>query len=253
MTAGVVIFAWFAMPRPRQAVVMAIMLSTFTPLTRFVLSSVAEVFFMSLILIYAGLFLAYKREHKEGYIHVLLYLTIFLTIMRAYYCLLILLLWINISAKILNGGAFRTVLMQDGVTAGSSALGEQTKGAVFNLFALLSVMAFSFFVRAGTDYDRMVPFGQEALRQEIRELGEILERIMDWINHCSQDYVMEHFDNIRSRYIAVVPGGIVERKLEESGAAFFWLEMIRFPYGIEAGCNETNAKTPFIIFKIKHL
>ena len=100
MTAGVVIFAWFAMPRPRQAVVMAIMLSTFTPLTRFVLSSVAEVFFMSLILIYAGLFLAYKREHKEGYIHVLLYLTIFLTIMRAYYCLLILLLWINISAKI---------------------------------------------------------------------------------------------------------------------------------------------------------
>lgn len=129
--------------------------------------------------------------------------------------------------------------------------------AVLKVF-LTSAMVFFFFVRAGTAYDRMVPFENETLRQEIRELGESLSQRMElsdglswentviwlaydmvdgeyvaeqWqqlyalpagfgINHCSQDYVMEHFDSISSRYIAAVPGGDVERKLEESGAVF---------------------------------
>lgn len=123
---------------------------------------------------------------------------------------------------------------------------------------LVLTMVFFFFVREGTGYDRMVPFGEEALRQEIKELEEILDQRMElskelswdntviwlaydmvdgesvaeqWqqlyalpagfgINHCSQDYVMEHFDSIRSRYIAAIPGGDVEKKLEESGAVF---------------------------------
>ena len=40
------------------------------------------------------------------------------------------------------------------------------------------------------------------------------------INHCSQDYVTDHFSSIRSRYIAAIPGGEVEKKLEDSGALF---------------------------------
>lgn len=169
MTIGFVIFAWFAAPRPWQAAVVAIMLSAFTPLTRFILSSVAETFFMSMILSYAGLFLAYKREQKKWYIHVLLYLAIFLTIIRPYYCLLILLLWLNISEKnaklrcsficsavvglggywlmkywfsapyLYNsiGGGGMEALRQEGVAAGISALAEQTQEAFSSLFLLL--------------------------------------------------------------------------------------------------------------------
>ena len=38
------------------------------------------------------------------------------------------------------------------------------------------------------------------------------------INFCTQEYVMEHFDTLSSRYLAVLPGGEVEARLQESGA-----------------------------------
>ena len=119
-------------------------------------------------------------------------------------------------------------------------------------------MAFFFLIRPGVDYDRSVPFEEETLKLEIDELTEILESRMklsdglswdntviwlaydivdgeivteQWqqlyalpagfgINYCSQTYVMEHFNDIRSRYIAAVPGGEVEEKLMERGAMF---------------------------------
>lgn len=38
------------------------------------------------------------------------------------------------------------------------------------------------------------------------------------INHCSQTYVMEHFDELRSGYIAALPGGQVEERLLQADA-----------------------------------
>ena len=38
------------------------------------------------------------------------------------------------------------------------------------------------------------------------------------INFCTQEYVMEHFDTLSCRYLAVLPGGEVEARLQESGA-----------------------------------
>lgn len=128
-------------------------------------------------------------------------------------------------------------------------------GAALKVFLTVS-MAFLFLVRQGTDYDRKVPFGEEALRREIEGMSAALEDKMElseglswdntviwlaydmvdgeivseqWqqlyalpagfgINHCSQAYVMECFEELHSRYIAAVPGGEVEKRLEETGA-----------------------------------
>lgn len=386
VTVGLAVFVWLAAPNRRQALSIAVMITVFTPFARFILSSVAEAFLLSIVLVYAGLFCAYRRERKPPYFHALLCLAVFLTIIRPYFCLFILLSEIGLSGKGLRrrfrsacgavlglmgywvmkywfsapylfhhiGGGFLETLQQEGVAAGFRALVVQTRDSLINLInllkdalrygrqggclyglfgclgvcfllillrerrrgrtehvrlaagmvliyilmmaaivyvynihngdrhllsfillgilflgiysgewmgvilrALLTVtMVFFFFVRPGTDYDRMIPFKEETLQQEVSRLEEQLADSMElseglswnntviwlaydmvdgeyvseqWqllyalpagfgINHCSQDYVLNNFDSIRSRYIAAVPGGEVEKRLTESGA-----------------------------------
>lgn len=394
--AGMAVFAWLAAPNCRQAAAAAVMVSVFSPFTRFILSGVGEAFFLSMTLLYTGLFCAYRREKKAGYMRGMLCLGIFLTLIRPYYFLLILLAGFCLTVKgegwriksvcgtglgllgyglmkylfsapyLFNsiGGGFLDTLRQEGPAAGARAFVTQTCGAAadlftllkdalrygrqggclycvfgllgvcfllilwlerlsensdslgkgqkedtrlaagmvcvfalmmaaivymynihngdrhlltFNLFGILflgmysrgkagavlktlltAAMIFFFFIRPGTAYDRMVPFEEESLRQEIMKLEEQLADNMElseglswdktviwlsydqvdgenvsaqWqqlyalpagfgINHCSQDYVTDHFSSIRSRYIAAIPGGEVEKKLEDSGALF---------------------------------
>lgn len=393
--AGMAVFAWLAAPSCRQAAAVAVMVSVFTPFTRFILSGVGEAFLLSMMLFYAGMFCAYRREKRAGYIRGMLCLGIFLTLIRPYYFLLILLAGFCLTVKgegwrvksvcgtglgLLGyglmkylfsapylfhhiGGGFLDTLRQEGVAAGTRAFVTQTGGAVSDLFTLLkdalrygrqggclygvfgllgvsfllilwlerlsensdslgkgqkedtrpaagmtcvfallmaaivymynihngdrhllafnllgilflgmysrgkagaalktlltAAMIFFFFIRQGTAYDRMVPFGEDTLRQEIMKLEEQLADSMElseglswdntviwlsydvvdgetiseqWqqlyalpagfgINHCSYDYVMENFDGIQSRYIAAIPGGQVEKRLKESNAA----------------------------------
>lgn len=384
--AAMAVFAWLAAPDWRKAAAAAVMVSAFTPFTRFILSGVGEAFFIGFTLIYAGLFCAYRREEKAGYLWGMLCLGIFLTIIRPYYFLLILLAGFCAAGKgagwkikavcgaalgllgywLMNywfsapysfrsiGGGFLDVLRLEGPAAGMRAFFTQTGeavqdmlgllkdalrygrqgGCLYGVFGLLAVsfllmllsahgkgrkedtrlaagmvcvsalmmaavvymynihngdrhlltfnllgilflgmyfrgktgaalkvlltaaMVFFFLVRPGTAYDRAVPFGEEALKAEITELEEQLAGRMElaegiswdntviwlsydrvdgeivseqWqqlyalpagfgINHCSQDYVLNNFDGIRSRYIAAIPDGEVEKKLEGSGA-----------------------------------
>ncbi len=384
--AGMAVFAWLAAPDCRKAAAAAVMVSVFTPFTRFILSGVGEAFFLQFTLIYAGLFCAYRREKKSGYLWGMLCLGTFLTIIRPYYFLLILLAgfcaagkgagwkiksvcgaalgllgywllkyWFSAPYSFHSiGGGFLDVLRQKGAAAGMRAFIAQTGGAARDVFQLLkdafrfgrqggclygvfgllavsflvmlwrehgkgreedtrlaagmvcvsalmmaavvymynihngdrhlltfillgilflgmysrgkagaalkalltAVMIFFFLARPGTAYDRMVPFGEEAIEAEINNLAEQLAGRMElsegpswnntviwlsydmvdgeavseqWqqlyalpagfgINHCSQDYVLNNFDGIRSRYIAAIPGGDVEKRLEESRA-----------------------------------
>ncbi|MBD5551383.1 MAG: hypothetical protein HDQ96_09415 [Lachnospiraceae bacterium] len=387
-TVGMVVFAWLARPKRGQALSVLVLVSVLTPFPRFILSSVAEAFLMSMILVYMGLSYAYAREKKNRYFNLILCLTTFLTIMRPYFCLLT--LWTGLSFSKRNireclkpvgsaglglagyylmnywlsapylfqhiAGGFIEVMRQEGMVEGIRAFNTQTWEAILSLFQLLKgalryglqggclygvfgllgvtfllimwqehrkghregvrqaagiafvftimmaavvymynihngdrhlltfillgilflgmysdgklsvglkifltmVMAFFFLIRPGVDYDRSVPFEEETLKLEIDELTEILESRMklsdglswdntviwlaydivdgeivteQWqqlyalpagfgINYCSQTYVMEHFNDIRSRYIAAVPGGEVEEKLMERGAMF---------------------------------
>lgn len=394
--AGMAVFAWLAAPSCRQAAAVAVMVSVFSPFTRFILSGVGEAFLLTMTLFYAGMLCAYRREKKAGYIRGMLWLGIFLTLIRPYYFLLILLAgfclagkgtggriksWRLISWRVISmcgaglgllgyglmkylfsapylfhhiGGGFLDTLRQEGLAAGARAFAAQTGGAVSDLAALLkdafrygrqggclygvfgllgvcfllllwlergqerkedrrltagmvcmfvlmmcaivyvynihngdrhlltfsllgllflgmyargkagavmkalltAVMIFFFFVRPGTAYDRMVPFAEENLRQEMMKLEEQLAERMElsaglswdntviwlsydlvegestaeqWqllyalpagfgINYCTYDYVMENFDGIRSRYMAAIPGGEVEKRLQESNA-----------------------------------
>lgn len=384
--AGMAAFAWLAAPDVRRAAVAAVMVSAFTPFTRFILSGVGEAFVLSMTLLYAGLFCAYRREKSPGYVYGMLCLGIFLTIIRPYYFLLVLLAgfgpgerdaarkikavcgaglgllgyWLMkywFSAPYLFqhiGGGFLEVLRQEGAAAGLRALTVQTGEAVRDLFQLLkdafrygrqggclygvfgllgvsflvilwrehgkkqedarlaagmacvfalmmaavvymynihngdrhllafillgllflgmysrgkwgaalkalltAAMIFFFLLRPGTAYDRAVPFRDETLRQEIDQLAEQLAARMElseglswnntviwlsydmvagesvaeqWqqlyalpagfgINYCSRDYVLDNYEDLHSRYVAAIPGGEVEKKLEESGAA----------------------------------
>lgn len=385
---GLMIFAWLAVPDRGQSLVILAMAAVFTPFTRFILSSVAEAFLLSATLVYMGLFYAYGRGRKAGYLNGMLCLAVVLAMMRPYFCLLALLAmcassergvrgwlksaggavlglagyylmhyWLSAPYLFQNiGGGFLEALRQEGVAAGLKAFGAQTREAVYNLLGLLkdalrygrqggclygvfglfgvsfllilgrergkgrgeiarraagmaliyvfmmaaivymynihngdrhlltfillgvlflgmysgermgaalkifltAAMAFFFLVRPGTDYDRGVPFGEETLRREIQGLSAALEEKMElsegafwentviwmsydmvdgevvaeqWqqlyalpagfgINLCSQTYVMEHFEELHSRYIAAVPGGEAEERLAEEGAVF---------------------------------
>lgn len=56
--------------------------------------------------------------------------------------------------------------------------------------------------------------------ETVAELWGLLYMIPEGfgINHCSQTYVMEHFDELRSGYIAALPGGQVEERLLQADA-----------------------------------
>lgn len=383
---GIMAFAWLAQPDFRQTCSIALLVGLFTPFTRFVLSSVVEYLFLSVIFVYAGLFFAYARNERKCYLNGMLILSVFLTILRPYYLSLVLLpvflfqsrgsRWklkflgggllgmagyflskYCLSAEYLFieiGGGFLGVLKQEGIAVGIRAFGTQTLDAADSLIRLLkdavrygneggcfygvfgilgvfflliamrewkgqclekargavgmagvyvflmaaivymydihngdrhlmafillgllflgmysgrkmgivlkvfisAVLIFFYFIKPGTDYERQVPFTDDKLKREIVELKEELEEKMalseklswnntviwlaydivdeeivaeQWqqlyalpagfgINHCSQNYVMDNFDNINSRYIAAIPGGEIEKKLEEGGA-----------------------------------
>lgn len=125
------------------------------------------------------------------------------------------------------------------------------------LQAAAALAAGYFFIgKAGTPYDYQIPMDEGGLKMQVKELREGLEQRMEpiegiawdntviwlsydyvdgeavtekWqllygipegfgINFCSQDYVMENFWELKSRYMAVIPGGDVEKRLLEAGA-----------------------------------
>ena len=124
------------------------------------------------------------------------------------------------------------------------------------LAALDVVICFFFLVKPGDSYDREPPFWQEELAENIETMQEILEEKMEYtsdigwentviwlshdivgentvleewqqlyalpggcgINYCSPLYVLENLDTLQSCYIAAIPGGEVERQLQERNA-----------------------------------
>lgn len=169
VTVGMIIFAWLAVPGRRQALAVLALTAVFTPFTRFILSSVAEAFLLSAVSVYMGLFYAYKRERKVGYFNGMLVLAALLTMMRPYFCLLVLFAAFSFAGKgggwrlksagsvglglggyyLLNywfsapylfnhiGGGFVEALRQERIAAGLSAFGAQTQEAAADLFRLL--------------------------------------------------------------------------------------------------------------------
>lgn len=120
---------------------------------------------------------------------------------------------------------------------------------------LAGFLLFFFFVKPGIPYDRELPFKEEKLAGEIEEMSEILKENMTyvsgiswentviWLSHdfvgeetvvtpwqqlyalpggcginfCYYPYVEEHVDELKARYIVVVPDGQIEEKLKERG------------------------------------
>jgi len=118
------------------------------------------------------------------------------------------------------------------------------------------VICLFFIIKPGVDYDRLPPFRQENLAEDIEAMQEILQEKMEcmpgigwdntviwlacdtvdgdivteqWqqlyalpegfgINYCSQAYVLEHLDTLQSRYIVAIPGGQAEEQLLKRGA-----------------------------------
>lgn len=118
------------------------------------------------------------------------------------------------------------------------------------------VLCLFFFVKPGIEYDRLPPFRQEKLAEDIEGMRELLQEKMEYtpgigwentviwlsydivdgevavepwqqlyalpggfgINFCSLDYVLEHLDTLQSHYIVAVPGGQVEEELLKRGA-----------------------------------
>lgn len=119
-----------------------------------------------------------------------------------------------------------------------------------------SVICLFFVIKPGVPYERMPPFWQEDLAEDIETMQEVLAEKMEYtpdigwentviwlahdivgentvveqwqqlyalpggcgINYCSPLYVLEHLDTLRSRYIVAIPGGQVERALRERDA-----------------------------------
>lgn len=129
------------------------------------------------------------------------------------------------------------------------------KGIGLQVAAACAAVYF-FIGKAGTPYDYQLPMDDGGLKAQVEELLLGLEQKMEpkhgigwhntviwlsydyvdgaavtekWqllygipegfgINFCSQDYVMENFEELKSRYMAVIPGGEVEKRLLQSGA-----------------------------------
>lgn len=142
--------------------------------------------------------------------------------------------------------------------AGILVMGMCSAGIVNRLVqtAVGCVICFFFLIKPGTEYDRLPPFRQEELAEDIEAMRTILQEKMEYtpgigwentviwlaydivdgeiaaepwqqlyalpegfgINYCSQPYVLEHLDTLQSRYIAAVPGGQAEARLLERGA-----------------------------------
>ena len=132
---------------------------------------------------------------------------------------------------------------------------EAKKGIVLQLMLAVAI-SFFFVVKAGTPYDYLVPFDDGLVREEVNAMNDSLEEKMvlkpgiTWdntviwlgtdfvegevvheawqqlyaipggfgINLCAQTYVIDNWENIKSRYIAVIPGGDVEKQLLKDGA-----------------------------------
>lgn len=114
-----------------------------------------------------------------------------------------------------------------------------------------------FLVKALAPYDWQVPYGEDVLRAEAADLkaqadetlkleedtADPYDNTVIWlasdyvgeesipqmwgllymlpegfgINFCTQEYVVTHLDALQSRYIAAMPGGVVEAQLQERG------------------------------------
>lgn len=121
---------------------------------------------------------------------------------------------------------------------------------------LCGVICLFFLIKPGVPYDRLPPFREEKLAEDIEAMREVLSEKMEctsgigwentviwlaydivgeeivteqWqqlyalpegfgINYCSQPYVLEYIDVLQPRYIAAVPGGQIEELLLERGA-----------------------------------
>ncbi len=144
------------------------------------------------------------------------------------------------------------------ILAGISILGMYSAKITDKLVQLFLtiIIGFFFLLQPGIPYDRLVPFREETLSEEIEALSRQLQESMiytseiswentviwlsydivgeetvsaEWqqlyalpggcgINFCPQPYVLEHIDSLKARYIAAIPGGQVEKALLERGA-----------------------------------
>ena len=132
---------------------------------------------------------------------------------------------------------------------------ENRKGIVLQV-TFLAALSFFFVVKAGTPYDYLPPFDDGVVSGEVSTMQSGLEEKMElqkgigwdntivwlasdmkdgesviasWqqlyavpggfgINYCSYDYVYHNLGSMKSRYIAAIPGGDVEKMLVEEGA-----------------------------------
>lgn len=132
------------------------------------------------------------------------------------------------------------------------------KKAVFLQTAFACVICYFFVLKAGTPYDYQLSMDDGILSAEIKSLADGLNEKMElqkgrswantviwlsydlvdgetvaeqWqqlyavpagfgINFCPRDYVYDRLSEVKSRYIAAIPGGDVERQLVEAGAEY---------------------------------
>jgi len=144
------------------------------------------------------------------------------------------------------------------IIAGILIVGMYSAKAADKLLQIIlaGVLTVLFLLRPGTPQDRQPPFYEEQLSVEIDTMNEALKEKMvctseiswentiiwldydivgteivpaNWqqlyavpgefgINFCTPAYVTENIDALKPKYIAVVPGGLVEEKLLEKGA-----------------------------------
>lgn len=153
-----------------------------------------------------------------------------------------------------EGGRHLMTFMVAGIIILGMYRSKAADKAVQVLLAI--VIGFFFLVKPGIPYDRLPPFRDETLAEDIDALGRELrdkmtysseigwENTVIWlsydivgeeivsakwqqlyalpggcgINFCPQPYVLEHIDCLKARYLAVIPGGQVEEALLKRGA-----------------------------------
>ncbi len=87
---GMFTFGYLARPTQKQLATIVVLLSLFTPLTRFIMSCMPEIFCCALLLWYMGCLFAYGSEKKEGYLWQMIVIAGILTLMRPYFLLFLL-------------------------------------------------------------------------------------------------------------------------------------------------------------------
>ena len=87
---GMFTFGYLARPTRKQLVTIVVLLSLFTPLTRFIMSCMPEIFCCALLLWYMGYLFAYRSGKAEGYLWQMIVIAGILTLMRPYFMLFLL-------------------------------------------------------------------------------------------------------------------------------------------------------------------